>query len=261
MQGRSVFKWLCKLLQPTEIKKEERSGAPASHPVAESPLAILTGTETNLLPDRPPPSYEDASYGSNGASNTRAVAGAPRPQDTRILRILNETMAQVDYKLERLKQLEDSIDIVYISSRIRQLCDFATCRVAEDCQRHRNRNCNLEERRATTKTEVERLFMWVFTKVDWKRQDGISVVRITTCAFRETAQQVMVGNEHRNYWQACAGYNLMLSVVFRTAGLLIEVRAADKDLARTFVAIAERGDKAAKSCDRASGLTTRYLCF
>ncbi|KAK7953238.1 hypothetical protein PG988_013932 [Apiospora saccharicola] len=166
-------------------------------------------------------------------------------------------MAQANYKLERLQQLDDSIDIVYISSRIRQLCDFAAGRVAEDCQRRRNRNGNLEARRETTKSEIERLFWWVFTKVDWKRQDGISVVRIAAGAFRDTGDQVLVGNEHRNYWQARAGLYFMVSVIYRAAGLVIELKVADKNLAQTFVAVAVAQEKAAKSYVGVS----RYLCF
>ncbi|KAK8046069.1 hypothetical protein PG996_014133 [Apiospora saccharicola] len=220
----------------------------AAEVLPATPPDILTGPETDLLPETPPPSYEDVSFGPNGASNTGAVAGTPRSQDTRILRILNETIAQADYKLERLKQLDDSIDIVYISSRIRQLCHFIACRVAEDCQRHRKQNGNLKERRETTDSEIRRLFWWIVTKVNWKRQDGISVVRLATTASRETGLQILVGNEHRNYWQARAGYNLMASTVFRTAGQVIELKAGDKDLAQTFVAVAERGHKAAKSC-------------
>lgn len=128
------------------------------------------------------------------------MAGAPRPQNTRIHNIVNEAIAQADYKLERLRQLDDSIDIIYISSRICQLCDFAACRVAEDCQRHPNaHNANLEERRQNTQRVIEMLFTLVFATVDWKRQGGASVACITTSAFRETAHQVLVAEEHPNY--------------------------------------------------------------
>lgn len=63
----------------------------------------------------------------------------------------------------------------------------------------------------------------------------------------------------------------MVTVVFRTAGLVLECLAADKDLARSFVEVADLGDKAVKSCTaaanrrlavRVSRLTTRkYVRF
>ncbi|KAK8094008.1 hypothetical protein PG997_000693 [Apiospora hydei] len=266
MQGRSLSKWLPKLLQSTPIKKEERSDAPSSHhPLAESTHAaealstkakrpaILQDPETaGGLPDTPPPSYEDACSGPNGAS-IGAVAGAQRPQNTRIARIVNEVIAQAECKLERLKQVDNSIDIVYISSRIRQLCDFATCCVDEGCQRRRK--AKSKEVRQKNQREAEKLFNLVFATVDWTRQGGKKVVGIATCAFRETANQVLAGNEHlKGYWHVRAGFYLMKSGIFKTAGIILEYRAADKDLTQAFAHVTDTSAHAAKCCTAVANL-------
>ncbi|KAK7948753.1 uncharacterized protein PG986_009639 [Apiospora aurea] len=209
MQGRSLSKWLPKLLQRTPIKKKAAGG----------------------LPDTPPPSYKDACFGPNGAS-IGAVAGAQRPQNTRIARIVNEAIAQAECKLERLKQVDNSIDIVYISSCIRQLCDFVTFCVDEGC--HCRRKAKSKEVRQKNQREAEKLFNLVFATVDWTQQGRKKVVGIVTCAFRETAKQVLDGNEHlKGYWHAHAGFYLMVSGIFKTAGIILEHRAA----ARTSVKV------------------------
>ncbi|KAK8039692.1 hypothetical protein PG993_008103 [Apiospora rasikravindrae] len=254
MQRQSPLKRLSKLLQRTILKKEERSDAPASHAPAENtpaaevlpakPPAIPKGPEADF-PDTPLPSYEDACSGPNGASaSVRAVAVAQRPENTRIRKVVDQAMAQVDHKLLYHKQMDSSLDSVYISSRIRQLCDFAACRIDEEYQLHPK--ANLTERRQKTQREIERLFNLVFTTVDWKRQSAIRVVGVATNAFNVTALQAVGEKEQLNYWHARAGAHLMVSLVCRTAALMLERLAARKDYARDFAKAADSNAKAAR---------------
>lgn len=249
MRGRSLFKWVSRLLQPAEPKKE--GFLPDTPPPSY---------EEEFLPGTPPPSYEEACSGLPGASSRpRAVAGAPRPQNPRFLKIVDEAVAQADDELRRLKQLDDSLDIVDISSRIRQLCDSAACRVI--AHRRRLPNANLAERRQETITEIARLFESVFESVDWNSQDGIGVVRVATCAFKRTTCRILDDIEHRNYqahnlvlvryrnyWQARAGLHVMLAAVFRTAGSLVERLAGDEVVARSFVVVADSDANFAVGC-------------
>ena len=250
MQGRSFLKLLPKRLQRTIINKEGRSDTPGSHPLADNTCAAD-------LPDTLPPSYEEACLGFSGVS-IGAAAATKRPQDARVLRIINEVISRVNRKLEDVKQLDDSIDVLCISSRIRQLCDFAACRIAADCQRHPYA-CFVVRRRKTQR-EVERLFRLVSEMVDWERQDGTRVVCITTCAFRETVSLVLGEEEHPTYWQACAGACRMKSVVYRTAGQILECLVEEKERVRFFAEAAGSDAKAAKDsltiarCDILIGL-------
>ncbi|KAK7926946.1 hypothetical protein PG985_003944 [Apiospora marii] len=240
MRGRSLLKWASGLLQPAEKKKE------------------------GLLPDTPPPSYEEACFGLHGAS--QAVSGAPRPRHPRYLKIINGAMAQADCALERLKQSDDSIDIVDISSRIRQLCDFAAGRVTEHCQRLPNTNI-MEERRHETISEISRLIRSVFATVDWELQDGISVVRIATTAFERTVCQILLDLErpnrqahhivlvnYRNYSQARVGLHVMLAGVLQTAGRMVERLDGYEAVAQSFLAVADFNINFAARCATVANL-------
>lgn len=262
MQGRSLLKWLRKLLRRrATINKEERNNSPVSHPLAENscatevipakPSAILKGPEADL-PNVPPPSYEDVSSSPKGADTgpIEAPAAIQRPQDVEIPQIVNETMARVDFRLAVVKLMDKNIDINHISSSIRQLCEFGACRTAEGGQRHLT--AYSEDLRQETLLEVERLFRLVFVRVDWKQQGGAMVVSIVTSNFRETCRRVLDGYNHPKYWQASASVWSMNTIVYRTAGLVFDLLVEDKVLAHAYAVAAESTAKAAKSSNAAA---------
>lgn len=248
---RSIIWWISKLSQGITVNKQGRSDSPASNLLAEavstkSPnTAKVTGSD---LIDTPPPSYEDVCLGPVGAGIGAVTDAQLIPQHSKNLKTVDGVIRGVDDELRRY----NVPDANCVSSGIRQLCCFASCRVSDNY-----RGCSnvmAEERRKTNHREIHKLFSFVMKPIT--PECLVEVINMTANAFEGVAEQVMAERKYNNHWQVRGEFHFMRSSIYRAAVRVRAQLAVEETFPRSLLAdlvfVARSYDSAANSCVRAA---------